>query len=200
MSWESLGNPFGTSTSSDDQLIEMRAPLVVDGVQNGVYFLTAFVVGIHGTNMNSVNPQFRFELYAREKIGAGSWSNWIQLGNPDNAPFTDISSVGSSLFLVDQGVRWIEGSLLRGSLFGTDTSNQLIHLYHDNNGWQWDAPVPVPQSPPPAIPIASRVSCGVLTNVIGYPGFHLTALMRDSTGTVWNREYDSNAATWVWQH
>jgi hypothetical protein len=39
MSWELLGNPFGTSTSSDDQLIEMRAPLVVDGVQNGVYFL-----------------------------------------------------------------------------------------------------------------------------------------------------------------
>ena len=121
--------------------------------------LTAFVVGIHGTHMNSGNPQFRFEIYAREKTGAGASGDWIQLGNPDNAAFTDLNSVGSSLFLVDQGVRWIEGSLLRGSVFETDTSNRLIHLFHDNNGWQWDAPEQLPQPPLSSFDSFGHLNC-----------------------------------------
>lgn len=192
--WESLGNPFA---SGNDQVDEMLAPVVVDGVQNGAYFLTVFVVGLHATNISIGSPQVRFELFAKEKISNGAWSDWIQLGNPDNAPFTSIDNAG--LFLVDQGARWIDGSLLRGSVFGTDASNQLIHLFHDNNGWQWDAPVPLPQPSGGTIWITSRVSCAALTNVFGYPGWHLTALMRDNTGAIWNREYDSNTSAWTWQ-
>jgi hypothetical protein len=198
-SWESLGNPFGTNAASNDQVVTMRSPVVVDGVQNGTYVLTAFVVGLHATNTLGGSPQVRYELYAKEKIGAGAWSDWIQFGHPDNAPFSDINH--PSLFLVDQGVRWIDGDLLRGSLFGTDTSNRLIDLFHDNNGWQWAAPVPLPQPQPPAAPIwiSSRISCAVLTSVVGYPGWHLTALMRDNTGRVWNRQFDSSSASWVWK-
>jgi hypothetical protein len=197
-SWSQLGNPFGTSTASSDQVVTMVAPVVVDGIQNGSYVLTAFVVGYHGTNMNSGHPQYRYELYAREKVGTGAWSNWIQLGNPVNAPFDD-SGVGGSWFLVDQGARWMDGSLLRGSLFGIGPNSELVHLFHDNNGWQWDTPVPLPQPPAASIWINSHVSCGVLTNVFGYPGWHLTALMRDNKGVIWNREYDSNTATWTWR-
>lgn len=207
-SWEQLGNPFGATTATNDQVIEMWSPVAVDGVQNGTYFLTVFVVGLHAANANSGNPQYRYELFAKEKIGAGAWSDWIQLGNPGNAPFTDIGNVGSSLIVVHQGARWMDGSLLRGSLFGIGPSTQpgppnaLIHLFHDNNGWQWDAPVLLPQPQPPAAPIwiASHVSCAALTYVAGYPGWHLTALMRDNTGAIWNREYDSNTATWIWQN
>jgi hypothetical protein len=208
-SWEQLGNPFGTSTGSNDQVIKMWSPVVVDGVQNGTYILTAFVVGLHGTGQNSGTPQYRAELYAREKIGTADWSGWIQLGNPTNAPFTDIENLSQEWFSVDQGVRWMDGGLLRGSLFGTAYSNQpypapvnlLVHLFRDNNGWQWDTPVPLPQPPAPAgSRITSRVSCAVLTNVFGYPGWHLTALMRDSTGAIWNREYDSNTAAWTWRN
>jgi hypothetical protein len=205
--WSELGNPFGTSPALNEQVVEMWSPVVVDGVQNGTYVVTAFVVGLHGTKQNSGNPQYRYELYAREKIGTAGWSDWIQLGNPTHAPFTDRSDAGFSRFVVDQGARWMDGKLLRGSLFGStafstlpDTSNQLIHLFRDNKGWQWDTPVALPQ--PPAgggMWIASHVSCAVLTNVFGYPGWHLTALMRDTTGAIWNREYDSNTAAWTWQ-
>jgi hypothetical protein len=201
-SWSQLGNPFGTRTGPNDQVVEMWPPVVVDGVQNATYVVTAFVVGRRGTNMNSLNPQYRYELYAREKIGSAAWSDWMQLGNPTQAPFTDSGNVGYTLFFVDQGARWMDGNLLRGSLFGstklTPDGNQLIHLFHDNNGWQWDTPVLLPQPQKGGDWILSRVSCAVLTNVSGYPGWHLTALMRDSTGAIWNREYDSNTAAWTW--
>jgi len=205
-SWSQLGNPLGTSTGPNDQVTEMFPPVVVDGVQNGTYVVTAFVVGQRGTNLNSsnpYNPQFRYELYAREKIGSAAWSDWIQLGNPTQAPFTDPGHVGYSLFFVDQGARWMDGNLLRGSLFGstklTPDGNQLIHLFHDNNGWQWDTPVLLPQSQKGGNWITSRVSCAVLTKVPGYPGWHLTALMRSGADTIWNREYDSNTAAWTWR-
>jgi hypothetical protein len=200
--WEQLGNPF-------DQVVEMWPPVVVDGVQNGTYVLTAFVVGLHVIFRNSANPQYRYELYLREKIGTGAWSDWIPLGNPTiNAPFTDRSGAGGTRFLIDQGVRWTDGNLLRGSLFGSTQfsniapdANRLIRLLHDNNGWQWDTPVLLPQPKEGGNWISSRVSCAVLTNVSGYPGWHLTALMRDSNGTIWNREYESSGATWrqSWQ-
>jgi hypothetical protein len=182
----------------------MWPPVAVDGAQNGTYVTTVFAVGLHLTNANSGSPlsRSRAELYAKEKNGTGAWSDWIQLGNPDNAPFfTDINDVDSTVFTVDQGVRWIDGSLMRGSLFGSDSSHQLIHLFHDNNGWHWDAPVPLPQPQPPAAPIqiSSRISCAVLTAVSGSPGWHLTALMRDNTGKIWNRQLDSSSGSWTWQ-
>jgi hypothetical protein len=106
-----------------------------------------------------------------------------------------------SFFSVDQGVRWFDGSLLRGSLFGTDAQNRLIRFsVHDNDSWQWDTPVPLPQPPAPAAPIgiASRVSCAVMTDASGW---HLTALMRDINGTIWNREYEIGTSAWrqSWQ-
>jgi len=100
----------------------------------------------------------------------------------------------------------MDGNLLRGSLFGSttfsislDTSNHLIHLFRDNSGWQWDTPVALPQPPAAGLWIGGSVSCAVLTNVFGYPGWHLTALMRDTTDAIWNREYDSNTAAWTWR-
>src|SRR5262249_47557698 len=154
-----------------------------------------FVVGRRGNNANVFNSQYRYELFAREKIGSAAWSDWMQLGNPKQAPFTDLSNVWSTAFFVDQGARWMDGNLLRGSLFATTGTspdgNQLIHLFHDNNGWHWDKPVLLPQPQKGVNPIVSRVSCAVLTNVSGYPGWHLTALMRDGTGAIWNRENDS---------
>jgi hypothetical protein len=208
-SWEQLGNPFATGTGSNDQVDEMWPPVVLDGVQNGTYVLTAFVVGRHGINQNSGNPQYRYELYAKEKIGTTDWSGWIQLGNPTNAAFTDSNVAGATQFVVDQGARWMDGSLLRGALFGSTQfaniapdANRLIHLFRNNNGWQWDTPVLLPQPPEGGNWIAGSVSCAVLTNVSGYPGWHLTALMRGSNGTIWNREYESSTGgTWrqSWQ-
>jgi len=200
--WEELGNPFG-------QVVEMWPAVVVDGVQNGTYVLTAFVVGLHGIFLNTGNPQYRYELYAREKIGTAAWGDWIPFGNPTiNAPFSNHSDAGLTRFLIDQGARWMDGNLLRGSLFGSTQfaqippdANRLIRLFRDNNGWQWDTPVLLPQPPGGGNWISTRVSCAVLTNVSGYPGWHLTALMRDSNGTIWNREYETSTATWrqSWQ-
>src|SRR5262249_8157579 len=43
-SWSQLGNPLGTDPASNDQVVEMWPPVMVDGVQNGTYVVTAFVV------------------------------------------------------------------------------------------------------------------------------------------------------------
>jgi hypothetical protein len=205
-SWTPLGNPFGTSTGPNDQVVRMWSPVAVDGVQSGTYVVTAFVVGLRGINLNSSNPQYRYELYAREKIGSAAWSDWIQLGSPTHSPFTDFDSAGATRFVVDQGARWMDGNLLRGSLFGSTQfsnavpdANRLVHLFRDNSGWQWDTPILLPQPPGGGLWIDGHVSCAVLTKVSGYPGWHLTALMRGDADTIWNREYDSNTAAWTWR-
>jgi hypothetical protein len=198
-SWEPLDNPFGTLAGPDEQVVEMLSPVAVDGVQqDGTYVVTVFVVGLHVINANSADPQLRYELYAREKYGTYGWGDWIHLGNP-TASFTAPANQAAA-FVVDQGALWKDPNLpvLRGALFGTLPNGVLIHLFHDNNGWQWDTPASLPGG----TLITSHVSCAVLTNVYGSPGWHLTALMRDTNGTIWNRQYDnSNNGTWAqhWQ-
>jgi hypothetical protein len=194
--WEPLGNPYGTTVAGNDRMVFMQAPVAVDGVLNGNYYLQVFVAGLRVINAQSI-PQYRFELYLIQKDPLQGWSPWYKLLNPDNAPFTtDINSAGASFFTIDQGVRWFDGSVLRGALFGSDTSGQLIRWFLDLNtwSWHWDTPSALPSGV-----IGSRVSSAVVTDASGW---HLTALMRDNNGTIWNREYDnSDTGTWAqsWQ-
>jgi hypothetical protein len=189
--WWNLGSPLDrrfrdiTGTLRREWVSHLSAPVAVSRVENGIYKVNVFVVGMIQTSERNRVLQYRWELFERYWNGA-IWVPWKSYGPVPGTStwmeFQDSQAMGGGAMMTS-GVVWHSGTTLRVDLFGHTMMGDLLEFFWDGSVWGW-----APRDRPPG-----GAKIRTTSSIVHESGAddRRSVYSRAESGEVWERTFDT---------